>query len=305
MLIGIPLDTGEGHPFPQARKPHDLYKIFSDVCQYTFLNFDPDQDWRLRESSTQVFELFHKFCFMHFVGLSGLSGFLSQVNHTLLHLDKDAHEFLKNLRDLPCGLTPEQRIVALFRETVPTAAHFSQALAHVVNFYLDPSKAAKRAQIAELAHQGTGAGVLPFVREALRLDPPVCAVLRTVAKDTEVSGAHLVAGESIYCSISKANRDANTFGPDPGAPVYNRSVNEAGIMGVGEHGMLSSPFWESIAPVILGEIFAVRDLGHAPGASGQFNRFTENWHGCPVQQYVSVEGKVIPWPDSLVVQYAI
>ena len=64
----------------------------------------------------------------------------------------------------------EDIAIALFTEVVPTAAHWSQALAHIVNFYLDDSRAEERAWIVELTTLHTREAneqVVALVRTAL------------------------------------------------------------------------------------------------------------------------------------------
>jgi linoleate 10R-lipoxygenase len=57
---------------------------------------------------------------------------------------------------------------SLLASVVPTAALFSQIIAHVVNFYLDADKVAQREQIVRLVKKGANADVMPYVFEALR-----------------------------------------------------------------------------------------------------------------------------------------
>ena len=57
---------------------------------------------------------------------------------------------------------------SLLASVVPTAALFSQIIAHVVNFYLDAEKEAQREQIVRLVENGANADVMPYVFEALR-----------------------------------------------------------------------------------------------------------------------------------------
>jgi linoleate 10R-lipoxygenase len=57
---------------------------------------------------------------------------------------------------------------SLLASVVPTAALFSQIIAHVVNFYLDADKEAQREQIVRLVEKGANADVMPYVFEALR-----------------------------------------------------------------------------------------------------------------------------------------
>ena len=57
---------------------------------------------------------------------------------------------------------------SLLASVVPTAALFSQIIAQVVDFYLNPNMAERREQIVRLAERGANAQVMPFIFEALR-----------------------------------------------------------------------------------------------------------------------------------------
>lgn len=49
------------------------------------------------------------------------------------------------------------------------------------------------------------------VEEALRYEPPIIFLSRTVLEDVKLANAELLAGEMIHLSISSANRDADAF----------------------------------------------------------------------------------------------
>jgi len=86
----------------------------------------------------------------------------------------------------------------------------------------------------------------------------------------------------------------------------NAGANVPGpILGIGEHGLLSASFFEATAPPVLGKILGLKDLKRAPGTSGYFNRFEETVHGAPEQWYVNARSDLVPWPESLVVEYHI
>jgi cytochrome P450 len=53
--------------------------------------------------------------------------------------------------------------------------------------------------------------VLPAIAETLRFTPPVHALTRAVAVDTEISGTPIVAGSKVLAVIAAANRDPNVF----------------------------------------------------------------------------------------------
>ncbi|KAG5323263.1 hypothetical protein C0989_012303, partial [Termitomyces sp. Mn162] len=64
-------------------------------------------------------------------------------------------------------------IIAAF---VPTAAYFSQAIAHAIDFYLDVDKQEERAKIVRLCasmNEENTNMIMAYVYEALRLSPPV------------------------------------------------------------------------------------------------------------------------------------
>jgi cytochrome P450 len=52
------------------------------------------------------------------------------------------------------------------------------------------------------------------IEESLRLEPAAATVDRYATRDTEIGGAHIVAGDLVTISITAANRDPGTF-PDP------------------------------------------------------------------------------------------
>jgi linoleate 10R-lipoxygenase len=54
---------------------------------------------------------------------------------------------------------------SLLASVMPTAALFSQIIAHVVDFYIDTDRAE---QIAELAEKRENSQIMPFIFEALR-----------------------------------------------------------------------------------------------------------------------------------------
>lgn len=57
---------------------------------------------------------------------------------------------------------------SLLASVVPTAALFSQIIAQVVDYYLEPTMAEQMGQIVRLAKRGANAQVMPFIFEALR-----------------------------------------------------------------------------------------------------------------------------------------
>lgn len=91
------------------------------------------------------------------------------VNHMVME-SHECHEFLKRIHK--GKFTRDELSAHVFAAVVPAAAHFSQAIAHAVNFYLDHDKRQEREEIVRLSSlQGDKEAVvrvMNFLQEALR-----------------------------------------------------------------------------------------------------------------------------------------
>ncbi|RDB26685.1 Linoleate 10R-lipoxygenase [Hypsizygus marmoreus] len=300
-IIGLPLKTDTNQR--GAWYEDDLYKQFADVGRYVFLNFDPVDDWHLREDSITIFQDVSEQTKRH---LQGIGSVISLRDSHLGIESHHCHSFLKRALDANPGASLDEVSAYVFAAVVPTAAHFSQAIAHVVDFYLD--KQQERQEIVRLAgllgsDKDAGAKIMVYVREALRLNPPVSGVYRTALSDAIVGSRRVQLGERVFVSLVEANRDVNVFGQNAAFADVNRRTNITGITSLGEHGLVSSKFFESVVPAVLGTIFDLKNIRRAPGVSGKLAKFTEQWHGSPRQLYTGKNGKVTPFPDSLLVQF--
>jgi linoleate 10R-lipoxygenase len=152
-----------------------------------YLNFDPANDWKLRESSTDTFKTVVKYVSAHLDHISGVSSpfytctmypwLVEQISisdvffHTAMVNDQ-SHEFLKKLNASGKGLPHTELAASLFAEVIPTAAHYSQTLSHVVNFYLGSERKEAREDIVRLASLHTEAAdarIVSYAHEALRM----------------------------------------------------------------------------------------------------------------------------------------
>lgn len=84
----------------------------------------------------------------------------------------DSHRFLKRVREAGTDYTTKELAAQVFSAVVPTAALFSQVIAHVVDFYLDDDKRNEREEIVKLVSachdKETVAKIMVYVQEALR-----------------------------------------------------------------------------------------------------------------------------------------
>jgi len=94
-----------------------------------------------------------------------------EVLHHIAIENRDSHKFLTRVLRAGKDFTTEELAAHLFAAVVPTAAHFSQIIAHVVNFYIDSDKRKEREEIVKLASirdKEAVAKIMVYVREALR-----------------------------------------------------------------------------------------------------------------------------------------
>ncbi|KAF5391021.1 hypothetical protein D9757_003939 [Collybiopsis confluens] len=260
-----------------------------DVCNYVYLDWDPASDWRLRESSVALFRKFYDIVKHH---LEAESTFISNtISHIRGHPTEERTTFLDSLYHSRGGKSISELAAALFCVVVPIAAHWSQSVVHVVNYYLEVSKASTRADIVRLVREGKNHQVMEHIKAALVADPPVSGVHRTAQRGTVVTGFKEVsAKEKVFVSIINAN-----------AHVPN---GKPGILGVGKSGLLSAEFFEKVTPGVVGTILGLPGLSRSPGASGDLTRFTQHIHGAPEQVYVDALGALTPFPTSLAVSYS-
>ncbi|KAJ3876227.1 heme peroxidase [Lentinula edodes] len=282
-LAGLEL----GKDYPESEYITEL----NNVCRYVFLDWDPVYDWQLRESSTNFFREFNKDVKHH---LETESGFIS---NTISHFKKPLPKrpvFLERLHKEGHERRADELATALFCAVVPTAAHWAQNVAHIVNYFIEAGRIKERAELVALVKEGKIDGrAMDLIKNALVVDPAVFAAQRTALRGTSIArrdGSNVVAGETVFVDIFKANA--------------NRPNGKPGIHTAGEHGyLLSSEFFERVTPLVVAEILALSNLQRGPGASGVFTRFTQNLHGAPEQVYVDARGGLTPFPTSLTISF--
>lgn len=80
-------------------------------------------------------------------------------------------DFIKAVKNAGKGWSKEETAAYIFAEVVPTLPFFSQALAHIVNYFLDEDQKVAREEILKLtasADPGANATLMAYYREALR-----------------------------------------------------------------------------------------------------------------------------------------
>ncbi|KAK0204782.1 heme peroxidase [Desarmillaria ectypa] len=290
-IAGLPLSSTSSE---DAFTASQYYNKFATVAQYLYVNFDPSNDWHLRENSATTYKHF----FDKAKGnLDAFSSWFASSSRTGPDPENRSQVFLKsvykaehNRTDGTPGHSASALAASLFCELVPTAAHFSQAIAHVVNYYLDVDRQLHREDLVKNAALKSKAGdakVMQYVREALGADPPLAHTSRLTQRNLLLSrNANVSSGTKVYASIIDANK--------------TRPAGAHPALGLADYGLLSVPFFDAVVPRILYEILSLPGIA----LKGKFKRFTETQQGCTTQMYLNANGKVIPWPDSLTIQFS-
>ncbi|KAI9450785.1 heme peroxidase [Lactarius psammicola] len=308
-IIGLPLKI-EGNPRGTYRE-QDLYSWFANIANYVYCNTDPSNDWALREQSQVATREMIRYLKGHLVkltrGLASVEGITESVFHWVSGKNDHSEHFLNDLVKATGSQSSDSALDSLanslLASVVPTAALFSQIIAHVVNFYLDADKVAQREQIVRLVEEHTNTEVMPYVFEALRLDPPLCSLLLTARSAASVAGTTVAKGQQILASITGATHDPSTF-KSPKEPNYGRQPGTvADVLGLDRRGLLSPALFDRVVPHILGQIFKLKNLRRQPTQSGQLTRFKEELHSVPEQSYCDMNGRLTPFPGSLIVQF--
>jgi len=229
----------------------------------------------------------------HVDAISQLVSFTDMMNHLKLTSNACHNVFRPLWQELGKNNSRTELAAQIFAAVVPSAALYSQAVSVVVQYYLREDK---KAELGEIIKLGESPAVMAYVYEALRLNPPIAGVYRTATQDVIVEIATVKAGEQVFASVAKANLDSSAFGPD--------TTKLTSLTGIPEFGLLTTKFFETTVPAILATIFKLKGIELSPGRAGALKNFSEDRNGTQTTQYITTQGLVSPWPDSLTVQYS-
>ncbi|KZV76244.1 heme peroxidase [Peniophora sp. CONT] len=286
--------------------PTNQYEAYAAASDYIYFNTDPTEDWSLREAglkiATQVTEKVKRQI------NDGLSSVINPLPHlhwlierlTALndHNDPAIAALCNELKGHGGQRARESLAASVFAEYIPTAPIFSKVLAHVVNFYLDADRKAERDAIVSLCKHGRqDAKILPYIYEALRLDPAVPALMLTAKSAATVDGQSVVPDQRVYVSVAEANLQTESYLKSVPAGF---SMEKA--FGLEARGLLNPQYFDKIAPRVLYEILKLPEIHRRSTVSGRFSRFTDVVRGVPQTVYCTNDSKLSPFPSRLDVE---
>ncbi|KAH9475928.1 Linoleate 10R-lipoxygenase [Psilocybe cubensis] len=303
-IAGLPLKSGlnpRGIWYEQ-----ETCERFEHIARYVYFNFDPVNDWKLREESQKDFQRIVAVVEAHVDRMHYLVSLKDEENSFGIKNYK-SHVFLRKLKDSVSPKTlPRELATQIVGGIVPSASIYSQTVAQVVDFYLEDSQKDAREEIVRLmdsSEEGAQDKVMQYIFDALRARPPVAGAYRTVTKDTTIGPIDLKAGDHVFASIMSAERNVSAAPSDSSMHNGSSSNFQYDILSFGVNGFMTPEFFKATAPHVLSSIFRLQGLQRGPGQSGSFVRYVEEWHDTQKTEYISQLGTVTPFPDSLVVQF--
>ena len=107
----------------------------------------------------------------------------------------------------------------------------------------------------QLAKLRTNPGLMPStIEEVLRFESPLHRVGRTALSDTEIAGAQIRKGETVFLLLAAGNRDPAQF-PEPDVFDIRRTPNKHIAFGYGIHFCLGAALARLEAPIALNALF--------------------------------------------------
>lgn len=290
----------------------ELFSYLAVVFSYIYLNIEPVNSWFLQQHSRKAARILLDDIKKHVKTTSSQKASLKNVVGGMLRGDSQNATRLdalhKLLKDRPLTFDDNDIVYTIFGVIVNSAANWSRAMAHVIDFYLSDERKTDRAAIASFSTspgdltQAQEDILIHYVREALRLDPPVAGVLREARNGVNVQGQVINSDQRVYLDLASAlKNDAIT----PEAATFKLQRDRvSGLSSVpGAHSSLDEDFSEKTMAHTLRAVFSKIDLKRANGTSGHLASFTDDFHGTSQKLYLDSHATVTPWPQSLVVQY--
>ncbi|KAF4571708.1 hypothetical protein EYR40_008225 [Pleurotus pulmonarius] len=194
---------------------------------------------------------------------------------------------------------------------IASSVTIAQGAVHTVDFYLDDARAKERAEIIRLVKKDDAQStelLQGYVREALRLNPPVPGIWRDVAVDATIpQGGNLPpikvkAGDRIWGSFRTAHLNPDDF-PNPYTIDPRRPKASYNLNGTGFHMCPGTTYTQVVIAEMIKPIFGLKNLRRAPGDAGILPKYQDIIRETENTIYINRDGTTGPWPPSMHVVY--
>jgi len=281
-----------------------------------FINIDSEHWWALRSGALKVSDVVEGLIEQ---GLTNAApqlsanvvvGVFTKLKETIWPSSRqDCPSFLTNLT--ASGRPMRDLAANVIGLAVGSSVNYSQAVSHIVDFYLDDSRATERAALIAVCKRNDAKSselLKGYVREAMRLNPQFGGLFRYAVKEDVIPQGHglppvnVHPGDIIFGSYKNAHRNSDDF-PDPLKVDPTRPLDNYELQGCGFHGCPGVAFVQEAVPAMLRVIFTLPGIRRAPGQAGKLAGFTLNQFETDNKMYITSTGQWGPWPGSLQIMY--
>ncbi|KAJ2923656.1 hypothetical protein H1R20_g13438, partial [Candolleomyces eurysporus] len=294
-IAGLPLKSSTN---PQGVwYEEDVYKMLSDIAEYSHLNFDPENDWKLREGSRAHSEGIVSHVKVHLEKITSWFSFSDSFHHIGIAND-NSHGFLKKvLTALGKRFSHQEIAFHVFASVAPMAAIYSAALAHVVNFFMDDAQSEDQEDLDRLVNSRDGDDfdkLKAYILGVLTLNPPVPGIYRTASREVVVGSQSIQPSETVYASLASRHCENQR--------LLHLDCDDCSHLRIAGHSLMSEEFLCATIPSVLRVVFEQVGIRRQPSSLGRIASFKDYLHESPRDLYVNSRGTVSQLPESLVVQ---
>ncbi|KZT61364.1 heme peroxidase [Calocera cornea HHB12733] len=267
-ILGLPLKT-DTNPNGVYR-PEKLYEAWANVGNYVLYDHDAPHEWFLRENATGAADIVKTEVRMNLerlsYGIFSLTGLFDTIGDIFSSKTNHSDAFLTQL--LTAGKQENMTIpditASLFAVVIPSVPQYSAVVTQLVDFYLRKEKEDKKIDLMQMSAAGP-------------------------AMDSQIA---------FY--VKSAIHSIPTL-----TPAVANAINGKAAAGSVKRveGLMLEKIFDKTSPIVLRQIFTLRNLRRAPGTSGVLPMFTQTIRDQPQTWFIDNLSNLSPWPTGLMIQY--
>ncbi|GJE94143.1 linoleate diol synthase-like and cytochrome P450 domain-containing protein [Phanerochaete sordida] len=272
--------------------PKKLFGMLAEIYEFMFLDFEPSKYMRLLKAARD-----HVGVLLKHIKAAHSSGTLTSLASAFAGIFIGRTDSW-HARFALLGYDDDTLANVILAVLVGCSVELSQALIHVVNFYLDHGSAVPRSgRPAEEAED-----LREIALEALRLDPPFAGVYRTALAAQTVDGLSIPTSGKIFVDIAKANNDPDVL-LKPTCLKTESVDREPLLVADGSALCLGFDMTAKIAAEVLRAVLSFKNIRRASGQSGVLRRHRSDTARTSTWMYLNHAQQESPWATSMVLQY--
>ncbi|KAL4262777.1 Heme peroxidase [Pleurotus pulmonarius] len=314
-ILGIELKT-KANP-RGIHTEREMYEMLATLFRITFLSFDePESKFALNDAAFRagvILNLLNTKAIMEVAPTTAPNavGRLIAGARSFIwpETEKPWYPFLSTIAST--GRPLDELIGNIVGLAIASSVTIAQGAVHTVDFYMDDARAKERAEIIRLVKKDDAQStelLQGYVREALRLNPPVPGIWRDVAVDATIpQGGNLPpikvkAGDRIWGSFRTAHLNPDDF-PNPHEINPRRPKASYNLNGTGFHMCPGTTYTQVVIAEMIKPIFGLKNLRRAPGDAGVLPKYQDIIRETENTIYINRDGTTGPWPPSMHVVY--